>query len=306
MDALGIIVLVVVGVAIVAWGYGRLRPPQGITDLKDKVVIVTGAASGIGLEIVRAFSDQQARVVAVDVNEVGLKELAKGLPHRPMMTHAIDVSDYEALQKLVQNVVQTWGRIDVVVNNAAVSTGSALDDIEPDAALVERILSVNLQGAIHLTHLVLPIMTAQGGGMVVNVASMAALIRQPMHDVYTASKAGMDGFSDVIRRKFAHKGVKVVKAYPGLTYTPMIARSIDYSAYEQFARENKLLGAGDKLYLPSDVAQRIVKAVKRYEKAVVFGGTLTQVITTLVRWFPFSMDGLLQSLLTQDKDKKRA
>ncbi len=306
MDVLGFLTLAVLIGAVLLWVYGRVRPPQGITDLKDKVVIVTGAASGIGLEIARAFSDEQARVVAVDVNEVGLKELVQGLPHRPLMTHALDISSYDALQKLIQTVQQEWGRVDVIVNNAAVSTGSALDDIEPDSGLVQRILDVNLQGAIHLTHLAIPVMAAQGGGVIVNVASMAALIRQPMHDVYTASKAGLDGFSDVIRRKFAHQGIKVIKAYPGLTYTPMIARSTTYAAYEQFARENKLLGAGDKLYLPSDVAQRIVKAVKRYEKSVVFGGTLTQVITTLVRWFPFSMDGVLQSLLTQDKDKRRA
>lgn len=306
MDVLGFLVFIVVIGAFLAWMYGRLRPPQGITDLKDKVVIVTGAASGIGLEIVRAFSDEQARVVAVDVNEIGLQEVAKGLPHRALMTQAVDVSDYEALQTLLQNVVQTWGRVDVVVNNAAISTGSAIDDVEPDAALVARMLDVNLQGAIYLTHLVLPLMVAQGGGMIVNVASMAALIRQPMHDVYTATKSGLDGFSDVIRRKFAHKGIRIVKAYPGLTYTTMIARNTNYESYTQFARDHKILGAGDKLYLPSDVAQRIVKAVKRYEKSVVFGGTLTLAITTLVRWFPFSMDGVLQSILTQDKDKKAA
>jgi len=306
VDALFIIVAVVLVGLMLAWLYRRVRPPQGITDLKDKVVIVTGAASGIGFEIARAFSDAQARVVAVDVNEIGLKELAKDLTHRPLLTRALDISDYEALHGLIAHVMHEWGRVDVVVNNAAISTGSALDDVEPDAALVERIVNVNLRGAIHLTHLVLPIMSAQGGGMIVNVASMAALIRQPMHDVYTASKGGMDAFSDVIRRKFAHKGVKVMKVYPGLTYTPMIARSTNHAAYTQFARENKLLGAGDKLYMPSEVAQRVVKAVRRYEKAVVFGGPLTQVITVLVRWFPFSMDGVLQSLLTQDKDKQRA
>lgn len=306
MDALFIIITVVLVGVVLAWIYRRVRPPQGITDLKDKVVIVTGAASGIGLEIAQAFSAEGARVVALDVNEIGLKALGDGLPHRPVMTRALDISDHDALHSLITHVMHEWGRVDVVVNNAAVSTGSALDDIEPDSALVERIVNVNLRGTIHLTHLVLPIMIAQGGGMVVNVASMAALIRQPMHDVYTASKGGMDAFSDVIRRKFAHKGVKVVKVYPGLTYTSMIARSTDYAAYTLFAREHKLLGAGDKLYMPSEVAQRVMKAVHRYEKSVIFGGPVTQVITLLVRWFPFSMDGVLQSLLTQDKDKQRA
>ncbi len=306
VDALFAILMVMVIVVLLVWGYHRARPAQGITDLKDKVVIVTGAASGIGLEIARAFSDAQARVVAVDVNEIGLMELEKGLTHRPLITRALDVSDYAALRGLIEHVMHEWGRVDVLVNNAAVSTGSALDDIEPDAALVERILDVNLRGAIHLTHLALPIMCAQGSGMIVNIVSMAALIRQPMHDVYTASKGGIDAFSDVIRRKFAHKGIKVVKVYPGLTYTTMIARNTDYAAYEQFARQNKLLGAGDKLYLPSEVAQRVVRAVRRYEKAVVFGGTLTQVITVLVRWFPLSMDAVLQGLLTQDKDRQHA
>lgn len=306
MDTLLIVVVVIAVLFFAAWLYNRIRPPQGIENLKDRVVLITGAASGIGREMVKAFSAEGAHVVAVDVDASGLNTLAQEVSPRPLMIQQVDLQDFDALETMVARIKSDWKRIDVLVNNAAVSTGSAIDDVTPTPALISRMVNVNLGGAIHLTYLVLPLMQSLGGGMIVNVASMAAVIRQPMHDVYTATKSGLDGFSDVIRRKHARDGVKVVKVYPGLTYTPMIARSISYGDFEQWARTHKILAGGDKLYMPEEVASDVIRAVKRYEKEVLFGGPLTRIITALVRWFPFSMDGVLQSLLDKPKDKKSA
>lgn len=291
--------LVVLTGAAGAWFWTKTKPPQVI--LAGKVVLLTGAAAGIGRAAARAFAAQGCKLALVDSSADTLKALADELHTTygaDVKAFALDVRDEAAQDALVRDVISAFGQIDVLVNNAALSTRSPIDDVEPDAELTRAILETNLLAPIALIKRVLPIMTAQGRGWIVNVSSIAALIRAPTHDIYTASKSGLDGFSDVTRRKAAAAGVRLLKVHPGLTYTPAISRGQTYEETEQFVRDHGLLPGPMRMRQPEDVAAAIVNAV-RYERTESLAVNPAEHLTILfARTFPAFADKLLSKAFT--------
>ncbi len=168
--------------------------------LKGKTAIVTGGAAGIGAAIVERFRAEGTNVVIFDLN--GEKK--------------IDITDYEVVQKAVADA----GPVDILINNAGWDMFKPF--LKTDPAFWQKIISINLVGAMNLLHCVLPGMVARGGGKVVSVASDAGRVGSSGEAVYSACKGGIIALTKTLARELASKGVRLNTVCPGLTETNML------------------------------------------------------------------------------------
>jgi NAD(P)-dependent dehydrogenase (short-subunit alcohol dehydrogenase family) len=174
--------------------------------LGGRITVVTGAAGGIGSALVTRFSDEGARVVAVDRVE------ANGVRH-------CDVTDSHAVQALVDDVIAEHGRIDLFCSNAGIITGVGLDD--PDDRW-HAALEVNVMAHVYAARAVVPPMLANGGGYLLNTASAAGLLTSPGDAPYTVSKHGAVGFAEWLAVTYGGRGLRVSVLCPMGVATPML------------------------------------------------------------------------------------
>ena len=168
--------------------------------LKGKTAIVTGGAAGIGAAIVGRFKEAGANVIVFDLNA-----------EKP-----VDIADYEAVKKAVASA----GPVDILVNNAGWDMFSPF--LKTDPAFWQKIISINLLGAMNLLHCVLPGMVERGGGKVVNIASDAGRVGSSGEAPYSACKGGIIALTKTLARELAGKGVRLNIVCPGLTETGML------------------------------------------------------------------------------------
>ncbi len=168
--------------------------------LKGKTAIVTGGAAGIGAAIVRRFEEEGTRVVVFDLN---------GTP-------PVDITDYQGVKTAVDRV----GPVDILVNNAGWDMFKPF--LKTDPAFWQKIISINLVGAMNLLHCVLPGMVERGGGKVVNIASDAGRVGSSGEAPYSACKGGIIALTKTLSRELASKGVRLNTVCPGLTETGML------------------------------------------------------------------------------------
>jgi 2-hydroxycyclohexanecarboxyl-CoA dehydrogenase len=183
--------------------------------LKDKSVIVTGGAAGIGAAIARRFQDEGARVVVFDL---------KGEP-------AVDITDYAAVKSAVAGV----GPVDILVNNAGWDMFRPF--LKTDPAFWQKIISINLIGAMNLLHCVLPGMVERGRGKVVNIASDAGRVGSSGEAPYSACKGGLIALTKTLAREMAAKNVQLNVVCPGLTETGMLESFMQGAGHPEKLRE---------------------------------------------------------------------
>jgi 3-oxoacyl-[acyl-carrier protein] reductase len=187
---------------------------------KGKTAIVTGAARGIGLEIARQLAEGGARVVLVDVLEDQLKEAAGNLPGaEEVLTFAVDVTDEAAVEALFDEVIEKAGRVDILVNNAGITRDDLL--LRMDADEWDLVMAVNLKGTFLMTKHASRYMVRQKAGRIVNMASVSGLVGNPGQANYSASKAGVVGFTRTVARELARKNVCCNAVAPGFIDTEM-------------------------------------------------------------------------------------
>jgi hypothetical protein len=179
--------------------------------MSGRVVIVTGASSGIGEATARAFGRAGDRVALVARRVDRLQQTAAGLPDSLVV--AADLSKGEDIARVTAEALARYGRIDVLVNNAGLGKYDWLERLHEEDIRTE--LQVNLLAPILLTRAVLPAMQAQGSGVIINVASVAGKISTPTMSIYNAAKFGLDGFSEALRREVRPQGIHVCVIYPG-------------------------------------------------------------------------------------------
>jgi NAD(P)-dependent dehydrogenase (short-subunit alcohol dehydrogenase family)/pimeloyl-ACP methyl ester carboxylesterase len=199
----------------------------------EKLVVVTGASSGIGLATVRAFAASGATVVAVARDERALADLVESQRsardgHGTVIGRPTDVTDHAALDALAADVVRDHGRIDVWVNNAAVNLFGAIE-----AAPVEmwhRVIEVNLLGTYHGVRAVLPFMREQASGTIINVSSVLGKLPAPFQSAYVASKHAIRAVSDCARQEVSDvPGIEVCTVLPGPIDTPLFQQAANVS-----------------------------------------------------------------------------
>jgi len=187
-------------------------------DIKDKVVIVTGASSGIGAATAREFGRQGAKIVLSARRVDRLEALAEEI--NAMNTGAetfvvqADLSKLEDIQSLIQQTANHFGRIDILVNNAGFGRLDWLEKLDPIKDIQAQ-FDVNVLGVIQTTRQALPVMMKQRSGHIINMCSMAGLVAAPTYTVYSATKHAVHGFSEALRREVKPWGIDVSMIYPG-------------------------------------------------------------------------------------------
>ncbi len=210
-------------------------------QLKDKVAIVTGAARGIGLGIVKRFSSEGARVIAVDIEKESGSSAIKDIENTSFV-HC-DVGDAAQIRSLVQSALNTHGHIDICVNNAAIlRTGDVLDISEQD---YEAVLRVNLKGPFLLSQAVARHMVEQQSGSIVNMSSVNGTMTIPNILPYNVSKGGIDQLTRVMAVALADKGVRVNSIGPGSILTEMLEKvMVDDTARRKILSRTPMLRCG--------------------------------------------------------------
>jgi NAD(P)-dependent dehydrogenase (short-subunit alcohol dehydrogenase family) len=236
---------------------------SSLFSLSGRRAIVTGASRGIGRAIALAYAEAGARVAVASRRQDGVDAVAReieaaGGTALPVACH---VGRREDIDALVDRVVGTWGGVDVLVNNAG--TNPAMAPLsELDEAIWDKILDVNLKAAFLLCRRIAPVMTAAGGGSIVNMSSVAGTVPWPMLGAYSVSKAGLDSLTKVLARELGRSGIRVNAIAPGLIDTKFSAALMASPAIHDGAVERTALGrhgvpddvVGAALFLASDAS----------------------------------------------------
>jgi NAD(P)-dependent dehydrogenase (short-subunit alcohol dehydrogenase family) len=189
-----------------------------------RVVIVTGAAQGIGRAYSAGFAAEGARVVVADVDGAGAEAAAAALPGA--LGLAVDVADPRSVRAMVAATLERFGRIDVLVTNAALFTAilprRPMEEI--DAESWDRVMAVNVRGVFLCIQTVVPVMKAQGGGKIVNISSATALSGVPGFVHYVASKGAVIAMTRALARELGPHGITINAVAPGLTLTDGVRR----------------------------------------------------------------------------------
>ncbi len=241
--------------------------------LNDRVVVITGAGSGIGRALALNLSRRGSLLALSDVNEAGLTEtvaLATQTGARAVRADRLDVSERDAMGRYALDVVQEFGRVNVVINNAGVSLTGDFDDLE--YADIEWILGVNLWGVIHGTKEFLPHLIASGDGHVVNLSSLFGLISMPGQSIYNATKYAVRGMSEALREEMLVAGhpVGVTSVHPGGIKTDIV-RNSRVSAKEDKDATSELFDNKLAKMTPDRAAEIIVRGILKNKARVLVG-----------------------------------
>ena len=223
-----------------------------------KVVLVTGAASGIGRALAHSFCAQGDRVALVDRDEQGLARVAAELsgPGAGPSIHPCDVTDLDACRAAVAEAVSHHGGIDVLINNAGITHRSLFADTDP--SVIRRVMEVNFFGAVNFTHAALDTVVARRG-MIVAISSVAGFAPLVARTGYAASKHALHGFFGSLRAELRHRGTSVLLVCPSYAATSIDASALGGDGQRVGGRKATI----GRLMSAEEVAEAIVRAVNR-------------------------------------------
>ena len=191
--------------------------------VKDKVVIITGGAGGIGKETAKLLAKEGAKVVIFDINEERLTEAKKEI-EKYGIVEAIkaDVTDFKSVSDAVKKVYEKFGKIDVLINNAGITRDGFLSKM--DVEDWNRVIAVNLTGVFNTTKAVVPYMLERGKGNIISISSVVGVYGNIGQTNYAASKAGIIGMTKTWAKELGRKGIRANAVAPGFIRTEMTAR----------------------------------------------------------------------------------
>jgi pyridoxal 4-dehydrogenase len=216
--------------------------------LQNRVAIVTGAGQGIGRAIAEKLSEEGATVVVADINADTAAKTAEDVGG---LAHTVDVSSQEQVSELISATMSNYGKIDVLVNNAAIVPFVPWDDL--DFAEWRRIMSVNLDGVYLTARAVYPVMKEAGYGRIVNIASNVILAGTPNLAHYVAAKGGVFGFTRALATELGRYGITVNAVAPGLTASDGVLASPHAGAFDFVVS----LQAIPRRAVPADIAPAV-------------------------------------------------
>lgn len=191
------------------------------TVMQDKVAVITGAGGGIGAACATELAGRGAAVLLADINGDAAETRAAEIVHAGGRAHGIqtDVADEKAVQAMIQEALDRFGRLDILLNNAAATAASQRDDdlTTMDVDLWDLTLGVNLRGPMLGCKYAIPHMIEAGGGVIVNISSGSGIVGEPTRFAYGASKAGLNSMTRSIAARYGKQNIRCVAVAPGIT-----------------------------------------------------------------------------------------
>jgi NAD(P)-dependent dehydrogenase (short-subunit alcohol dehydrogenase family) len=236
-------------------------------NLAGRVVVITGAGSGIGRELALLCARRGARLAICDMNPAGLAQTVEDAraAGAEVFSQTVDVSDAEQMTSFAKEVADQFGAADVLINNAGIGVIGGM--FETTLSDWDRLIGVNLMGVVHGNAAFVPAMVQRGSGHVVNVASAAGMLANPQLGAYSATKFAVFGMSEALRMELKPHGISVTAVCPGFINTA-ITHSSPYRGGNEDARRAKTTAAYAKRgYTAERAARHILRAVDR-DKAV--------------------------------------
>jgi short-subunit dehydrogenase len=237
---------------------------QMAVSLKDKVVLITGASSGFGASAAELFAREGAAVILAARRIDRLQDLAGKIQAQggEAIAVPVDISEQAEIDNLVQTVLDIYDRIDILFNNAGFGRLDFLENLTTRRD-IEMQVTINLVGTIQVTRAVLPYMFRRRQGHIINMSSVAGYIGAPSYTIYAATKYGVRGFTESLRREVSPFGIKVSGIYPGPAAT-------------EFGQHTGSSGFKKKLRIPAwttmtseSVAQKVIQVAKHPRRTVI-------------------------------------
>ena len=232
-------------------------------DIKNKVVIVTGASSGIGLATAKLLSQKQAKVVLAARSIDKLKALEKELPNSLVIQ--TDTTDEKQIKKMVKQTVSHFGRVDILINNAGRGYDASIQDTNVKS--FRELFDLDVIGPLVAMQEVIPFMKKQGGGMIVNISSGTALMYLPNMAAYSSLKRALVGISLTAREELKDDNIKVSVVYPYITLT-----DFEKNTLKEGNQEEEDWSSDDPDFKPPDTAEyvagKILAGIKSEEPEI--------------------------------------
>ena len=254
--------------------------------VKNKIIVVTGAGSGIGGELVRELLEREANVAAVDLRSESLDKLKKevsGISAGKLTTHALNISDSKSVQHLPKEVVKEQGGVDGLINCAGIIQPFVkINDLNYDA--IERVMNVNFYGTLYMTKAFLPYLLKRDEAHIVNVSSMGGFLPVPGQSIYGASKAAVKLMTEGLFAELLDTSVRVSVVFPGATNTD-ITKNSDVGDKAPSATDADAKKMNIKMLSPNKAAKIIIDGVEK-NKPQIFTGSDSRLMNILYRLNP--------------------
>jgi short-subunit dehydrogenase len=251
----------------------------------NKVVVVTGGTDGIGKALVEQLLAGGAKVATCGRNHDKLYQLQSSHPMSPLHVFAADVSHEGDCKKFIDSVVETFGTIDVLINNAGISMRALLKDV--DTETLRQVMDINFWGTVYCTRFALPHIS-KNKGTITGILSVAAFRGLPGRTAYSASKFAVKGFLEALRTEVLADGVHVMWVYPGF-----IASNIRHAALNKDAKPQGTTTMDEsKMMTAEECATHILHAIEKKERSVILTALAKRTLF-MSRYFPEWADKLI-------------
>lgn len=261
--------------------------------MKNKVVVITGASSGIGRALAKEFAALGARLSLAARRTELLEELRGELPGTEILITTTDVSNENDCRNLMEQTLKRYGQIDVLINNAGISMRALFEEV--DLKVIRQLMDVNFYGTVYCTKYALPSLLKTKGSLV-GVISIAGYVGLPGRTGYSASKFAMRGFLDTIRIENLKKGLHVLVAAPGFTASEVrqAALTNDGSKQGETPRDES------KMMSSEECARHIVRAVVKRKRELILTFVEGKLTVFLGKFFPTLLDKLTYSHMAKE------
>ncbi len=255
-----------------------------MSNLENKVVLITGASSGFGEEAALLFAKEGCKVVLAARRIDRLQNLAAKIQSRggEAMAIPVDIVDFADVDNMVQSTLDLYGHIDILLNNAGIGRVDWFENHTHERD-INTLVQVNLIALMQVTRVVLPHMLKRGEGHIINMVSVAGLVASPLIASYAASKHGVRAFTDSLRREVAPLGIKVSGIYPGPAATEFGQHIGKNQAYSSVRKNLKSRMSSEY------VARRVLDVAKRPRRSLIIPWWF-RIITVFDMLFPVLVD----------------
>lgn len=265
--------------------------------MQNKVIIITGASSGIGLACAKEFAQRGALLSLGARNLEALESIKKNLITKgyPVIVTQTDVSKEADCQRLIDETIKQFGRLDILINNAGISMRALFKDL--DLNVLKRVMDVNFWGTVYCTKYAIPYLLASKGS-VVGISSIAGYIGLPGRSGYSASKFAMHGFLETLRVENLKTGLHVLIASPGFTTSNVRKAALTANGTQQ----GETPRAEDKMMSAEEVAIHLANAIIRRKRTLILTFVEGKLTVFLRKWLPSLVDRLAYNHMAQEPD----